>query len=147
MTQARERLAMEVLARFGEVRLRLTGTSMLPSMWPGDVVTIRRCAMRDVATGQIVLVTRAEGLLVHRVVACRSPRVLTQGDALSTPDPPAHQRQLLGRIVSIVRHDKRIDPPALTGTRRIVAAILRRSTAAARLLAATHRLRRLVFTP
>jgi hypothetical protein len=31
-------LAAEVIRSFGRVRLRATGTSMLPAIWPGDVL-------------------------------------------------------------------------------------------------------------
>ena len=35
-------LAAEVLRSSGELRLRVTGSSMLPAVWPGDELTIRR---------------------------------------------------------------------------------------------------------
>ena len=40
--EAKHDLAAEVLRQFGEVRLKVTGASMLPSVWPGDVLTVRR---------------------------------------------------------------------------------------------------------
>ena len=32
---------VEVLRRFGEARLRVTGSSMLPTVWPGDLVAVQ----------------------------------------------------------------------------------------------------------
>ena len=146
MNRASDGLATEVLGRFGEVRLRVTGTSMVPSVWPGDVVTIRRCAMTDVEAGQIVLATRDGRLFVHRVVAVRSPHLLIQGDALAFQDPPVSADQFLGRVESIARDGRLLDPPALNLARRTVSAIVRRSTRASRLLIVGDRLRRrLVF--
>jgi len=56
----RSRLALvgEVLHRFGEARLRVTGSSMLPSIWPGDELTVRRRAVSELRTGEIALFTR-----------------------------------------------------------------------------------------
>lgn len=39
-------LVADVARRFGEVRLRLTGASMMPAVRPGDVITAQRCRMR-----------------------------------------------------------------------------------------------------
>src|SRR6266568_2706456 len=33
-------LFLEVLRTFGSARLRVTGTSMLPSIWPGDILEV-----------------------------------------------------------------------------------------------------------
>ena len=33
-------LAADVIRRFGVLRLRVNGYSMLPSIWPGDVVSV-----------------------------------------------------------------------------------------------------------
>jgi hypothetical protein len=143
MQDAGTALAMEVLDRFGEVRLRVTGTSMVPSVWPGDVVTVRRCLLHHVETGQIVLATRDGRLFVHRALALQPACLLTQGDALAWPDPPVFAHQLLGRVESIDRRGTRVDLPTFTAARRAVAAIVRRSTAAGRLLGVGDRLRRL----
>jgi len=35
-------LAAEVLRSSGRLRLRATGTSMLPAVWPGDVLSVCR---------------------------------------------------------------------------------------------------------
>jgi len=147
MARAGDGLAVEVLVRFGEVSLCMAGTSMVPSVWPGDVVTIRRCAIHDIEAGQIVLATRGGRLFVHRVVTLQPPHLLLQGDALAFRDPPVSTDQFLGRVESIVRDGRRIDPPALNLARRIVSAVVRRSTGASRLLLAGDRLRRrLVLT-
>lgn len=142
MDRIGDSLAIEVLARFGEVRLCVTGTSMLPSVWPGDVVTVRRCALREVVEGCIVLATRDGRVFVHRAVTCGPAHVVTQGDALSRPDPPADEHQLLGRIVSIDRQGRCLDPPPFRVTRRIIASVVRRATGASRLLLVGDRLHR-----
>jgi Peptidase S24-like len=137
-----EGLAAEVLVRFGEVRLRVMGSSMLPSVQPGDVLTIQRCVMSVVESGAIVLFTREGRLFAHRVVARRNTHLVTRGDALEWQDPPVRQDQLLGRVVTVTRNGRRRQPPSLTIGRRIAAAVVRRSARARWLLVAGARVRR-----
>src|SRR4030095_8213006 len=82
-----EGLAAEVLGCFGELQLRVIGSSMFPSVRPGDVLTIRRCAMSAVESGAIVLFTRDGRLFAHRVVARRNTHLVTRGDALEWHEP------------------------------------------------------------
>src|ERR1043166_8467099 len=56
----KSKLAVEVARRFGEVRLRVTGASMLPSVWPGDILTVRRVSFSELRPGQIILCSRGE---------------------------------------------------------------------------------------
>ena len=54
-TKAREGhkldLAVEVLRSSGAIRLQALGTSMLPSIWPGDVLLIQRRELGQVRPG------------------------------------------------------------------------------------------------
>src|SRR5437762_10192324 len=83
-------LAAEVVSSFGEVCLRVTGSSMLPSVWPGDMLTICRADMAAVRPGQIVLFRFDGWLLAHRVVRKVGRRgeqfLITRGDCLSRVD-------------------------------------------------------------
>lgn len=111
-------LAEEVIRTFGEVRLRVFGTSMAPAMLPGDLVTIRRAAINDISAGDIVLFTRNGRLFVHRVVGQKtlSPaekieeaRLITRGDRLRHEDPPVSSEELLGRVVSLKRDHRKVE--------------------------------------
>ena len=42
LDEATHDLDAQVIRQFGELRLKVTGASMLPSVWPGDVLTVRR---------------------------------------------------------------------------------------------------------
>jgi len=137
-----EGLATDVLRRFGEVQLRVIGSSMLPSVQPGDVLTIRRCVMGVVESGAIVLFARDARLFAHRVVERRATHLVTRGDALERHDPPVREDQLLGRVVALTRNGRRRQPPALTVGRRIAAAVVRRSTRASWLMVAGVHVRR-----
>ena len=99
-------LIAEVARRFGEVRLKVTGTSMLPSLWPGDILTVRRQGTAEI--GEVVMFARQGRLVAHRVVGktLRQDRtvLVTRGDRLRKPDPPVYAEELLGRVMAIERH-------------------------------------------
>ena len=136
---AQRELLVEVARNFGEIRFKATGDSMLPSVWPGDLLTVRRQSFSEFRRGQIVLYERVAGenaqLVAHRVVDCRgdrSPRqLITRGDSLRRNDAPVHEDQILGRVVSISRKGRPIGLD-FTRSRRIAAWVLRRSDLAGR---------------
>jgi signal peptidase I len=114
-------LAEEVVRTFGEVRLRVSGTSMVPSILPGDLVSIQRASLREISPGEIVVFLRKGRFIVHRVVdrkavavACSStePCLITRGDRLRRDDPPVFALELLGRVVSIERDNRKLELPA-----------------------------------
>ena len=98
-------LLAEVLRRFGEIRLRVSGTSMLPAIRPGDILIVGRCTIDELGSGDVVLFRSGERLFAHRVArTCvgEGPSVLiTKGDALMSDDPPLPFSQVLGRVTAI----------------------------------------------
>lgn len=140
--RTRRELAAEVLRRFGKVRLRLTGASMLPTMFPGDVATIERCVLKDVAAGEIVLYQRGGQLCSHRaagrVVRDGENLLRVRGDAMSWEDAPVSEQEFLGRVTSVERGERIMAPPGLTVMRSIVARALQRSHWAVRLVLAAQ---------
>ena len=104
-------LAAEIVRSFGEVRLRVFGTSMVPSVLPGDLVSIQSAGISEISSGEIVLYSREGRLFVHRVVARTNspeqPLLITRGDRLDHNDPPVYSAELLGRVTSIQRSDGR----------------------------------------
>jgi Peptidase S24-like len=103
-------LAAEMLHDYGEVRLKAWGTSMLPSVWPGDLLTIQSVAHEEVVPGEIVLVLRESRFLIHRLVERRKDvgciSWITRGDAMPHNDPPAAASELLGRVTGIRRGNR-----------------------------------------
>lgn len=82
------------------VRLRVRGESMLPSLWPHDVVEIASCSMADLRPGEIVLAVREGRLFLHRLVAPCSPNGFRlRGDSMPACDPPYPPEALLGRLL------------------------------------------------
>ncbi len=104
-------LAGEVVRTFGEVRLRVFGTSMVPSILPGDLISVQSAALAGIFSGEIVLYSREGRLFAHRVVGRAGshddPRLLTRGDRLSHNDPPVSSSELLGRVTSVQCGDGR----------------------------------------
>ncbi|MBZ5510856.1 MAG: signal peptidase I [Acidobacteriia bacterium] len=100
-------VALDVLKQFGRLRLRAWGESMLPSVWPGDVLTLKRCRPEQLKRGEIVLYRRGERLFIHRVTRIREAEgerwVVTQGDATPHSDPPVAASQVLGCVTNIAR--------------------------------------------
>jgi hypothetical protein len=87
------------------VRLRVHGESMLPALWPGDVVEIESCSLEDIQPGEIVLALRDGRLFLHRLVqrnfaASGEPDgFVLRGDSVPVPDPLFPAEALLGRLV------------------------------------------------
>jgi hypothetical protein len=107
-------LAVELLRGHGTVQLKAWGTSMLPAVWPGDLLTIESGAPDEVVPGDIVLVLRDQRFFIHRLVeaplgeACVS--WITRGDAMLDDDPPAAALDLLGRVTGIRRGHRSFVP-------------------------------------
>lgn len=119
-------LVSDVARSKGEVRLKVAGASMLPTVWPGDVVTVRRCDFAELQPRQIVLHGYQEKLTLHRIARIAGDHLITRGDSLPHYDPPVMPSEILGQVVSIFRGGRTIDPEQ-TFWQRVAASILQRS--------------------
>lgn len=128
-------LAGEVVRNFGEVRLRVFGTSMVPSVLPGDLVLIHRADVEEISIGEIVLFLQMGRLFVHRVVDRKAMTfadgreetfLITRGDRQRNNDSPVSSSELLGRVVSIEREHRQVDLLP-NGTNQFIARLLRSS--------------------
>jgi len=77
-------LAGEVVRRFGKVRLRVFGTSMLPSILPGDLISVQRAGLSGISSGEIVLYSREGRLFAHRVVGRAGSRKIRGSSRAAT---------------------------------------------------------------
>jgi signal peptidase len=125
-------LIFEQARNAGEVRLRVSGRSMLPALWPGDVVTVRRCSLAEFQPGQIVLFGQQQKLTVHRVVRVADDHLIARGDSLPSSDPPVTETEVVGKVVSVQRKGRNIRPERPLW-QRVVASILKRSNALRRI--------------
>ncbi|HTW25062.1 MAG TPA: S24/S26 family peptidase [Candidatus Baltobacteraceae bacterium] len=145
MTQEREAvemaLAEEVLRSYGRLRMVARGSSMVPSIFPGDVLVIKRDPLARLRPGHIVLASRDGRFFAHRVVRLTAlggkPRVITRGDALNQNDPAFLHDEILGRVTAVIRgqkniqlvgeddlHNKRFLRWAIRNSRRVAAGVL-----------------------
>ncbi len=125
-------LAGDVVRTFGEIRLRVFGTSMVPSILPGDLISVQRADSAEISTGEIVLYERKGRIFAHRVVNfTASPALsflITRGDRLQHNDPPVSPDELLGRVISIQRGNSQWRPaPRLSGWKRAIIHIFQNS--------------------
>jgi translation initiation factor IF-1 len=119
-------LAADVVRQFGEVRLKVTGASMLPSVWPGDVVTVERREICELRPGHVVLCYREGKLIAHRIKLVAGDQLITQGDSLPHSDSPISGSYILGQVVSILRNGRRV-PIKQSLWQRAVSPILQQS--------------------
>jgi signal peptidase len=106
-------LAEEILRSFGDLQFVARGASMLPAIYPGDVLVIARSPNARVRGGQVVLASRDGRFFAHRVVGKTNAGgrhlVFTRGDALTEDDPPVADADLLGRVTAVIRGGRRIE--------------------------------------
>jgi len=88
------------------VRFAARGGSMAPGILHGEVVVVAPIGNDPVELGEIVLVaSKAEGLMVHRVIEVRGDgpgmRIVTRGDASQIADKPTGRDEILGKVIRI----------------------------------------------
>lgn len=107
-------LAAEVLRASGKLRLRVTGASMLPAIWPGDVISVRSFDSDFPRPGDVVLCYRHGRLIAHRLVRRFAYQGEFQwslrGDSVSGNDAPVPSGGLLGKVIAIERGSRRLSP-------------------------------------
>ena len=133
-------LAEEVLRSSGHLRLQVTGWSMLPAICPGDTLVLETTDAAEVSEGDIVLFRRDGRLFAHRVLArAGHDQLLTRGDSIGYTDSPISNRELLGRVVYLIRNVRYIEPgKKLSLSQRAIAALVRSSEIAARVIVGIH---------
>ncbi len=106
-------LATEVARSFGSLRFAAYGASMLPAIFPGDILQVRGQAVDEFQAGDVVLFSRDCRFFSHRVIRvehnCAERTLIARGDALPAEDPPVHGAEILGRVISVERGGKLID--------------------------------------
>src|SRR6266699_1943678 len=83
---AHRELLAEVARKFGEIRFKATGDSMLPSVLPGDLLTVRRESFSEFRNGEIVVYERDGGDdTLTRRFAPASPKGRGESEDTLTP--------------------------------------------------------------
>ncbi len=99
-------MAAEVLQSSGVLRLGVTGSSMLPTLWPGDIVTLVAIA-DEPQVGEIILFQRRDQFVIHRVIRMASSagqtQITTRGDCMDDEDSAIAASEVLGRVATVRR--------------------------------------------
>lgn len=112
--EAKLDLVVEALHRCSRVQLRVWGMSMLPSLWPGDLVTLQTTTPEQIIPGDIGLVLGNKRFFIHRVIAKQGSQsglsFITRGDALPDNDPSIAGAELLARVIAVRRANREFVP-------------------------------------
>jgi len=138
-------LLIEVLSEHGRARLRVTGSSMLPTLWPGDVVVLERGSPETFRVGDVILFQNQERLFLHRIVAVdqSAHRVTTRGDAMPQADPAFCRDQILAKALSVDNCEGRIKTLSRSSLfAKLLGLAVAHSDFAGRLVLRLHELRR-----
>ena len=101
-------LAAETLRKSGKLRFRAVGSSMVPVIWPGDILEVRSVEFSTIEIGDVVLFSRGQSLCAHRVEGISESSLITRGYSVSIPDPPVNQAELLGRVIGLTRNGRQM---------------------------------------
>lgn len=119
-------LVADVARISGKVQLRVAGASMVPTLWPGDFVSVHCCDPSELQPDSIIVFRQQQRLIIHRLLHRAGGRLITRGDARPLLDDPIDPADIVGRVENVIRNGHPVDPrPSLW--QRAVAAALRRS--------------------
>jgi signal peptidase I len=128
-------LAIEVVGRFGCARFRVSGTSMVPAIRPGDLISVERAGVEEISSGEIVVFARESRLVAHRVVGRTGipgeSYLVARGDRTRRNDALVSSAKLVGRVMRIERGGFRVRLASrLNMTQRVISHLLRFSDSA-----------------
>ncbi len=119
-------LIADIARNQGQVQLKVAGASMVPALWPGDLVTVRRSDLSELRPGSIVVFRHNERLVVHRLMRWVGGCIVARGDARPCCDQPVRASEVIGRVESILRNGRPVSP-RFSFRQRVVGLVLRRS--------------------
>jgi signal peptidase I len=134
-----EQVCTELLRQGYKVKFGAPGDSMYPTIHDGDLITVQPIKPSKVVVGDIILYRHVNGVTAHRVIDIKAPQssdlspqhlFTLRGDAAIVFDDPVHADQILGKVVSIERNGRTLDPYCLRiklfyQTRRLASRIKR----------------------
>jgi signal peptidase I len=122
-------LISDLLTNGLKVKFRAPGYSMYPTILHEDVITVEPIRPEVVQVGDIVLYRNENSVIAHRIIKIEnqsSIRIDSQSSVLSTQsffilrgdarpvcDDPINAEQILGKVVSVERNGRCINPYSL----------------------------------
>src|SRR5579864_7139215 len=96
-------LVSSMLRTGGAVKIKALGTSMLPTIWPGDILVIESISHDQLVCGELLAVRVQNEIRVHRLLEKTAPDWITRGDSMPQNDPAISPNDVLGRVSEIRR--------------------------------------------
>jgi signal peptidase I len=117
-------LVSQILRDGHNVRFKAPGNSMRPAILDGDCLMVEPIGPAAIKMGDIILYQEEERIIAHRVMDIgkgeisktqREARIthysfILRGDASYSYDEPVYPDQILGKIVSVERNGRIINP-------------------------------------
>ena len=117
-------LLSQVLKDGHKVRFRAPGKSMQPAILDGDCLMVEPIESAAIMVGDIILYQADERIVAHRVMNIGKGKItkiqpaapithysfILRGDASYSYDEPVYPDQILGKIVSVERNGRHINP-------------------------------------
>ena len=147
-----EQVCNELLREEHRIKFNAPGDSMYPTICNGDLITVEPIKPSNVIVGDIILYRHKSGVTVHRVMhilkrsekysrstpkgpqgrsSSETLQFSFRGDAAIVLDNPVGADQILGKVVSVERNSRCINPYSfkvnlLYKTRRLASRLKRR---------------------
>jgi signal peptidase I len=142
-------LVAESVRAGNAVRVRVGGSSMVPTLWPGDELQVRALGLAEPSRGELLLFVRDGRLCTHRLIGrledAGGAQLITRGDAATMSDPPVAVSEILGTVASIGRDGREI-PIASSATQKLLSFGIRHSDLIRRAALKIHSIRRRSWT-
>lgn len=120
--RTKHNLVTELLRTAGNVQLAAFGYSMLPTLWPGDLLNVQARTFVQVDAEEVVLYARDDRFFIHRVLQKTDMEaerfLITRGDALPGPDAPVQPHEILGSVITVRRKGRDVPVPGRSACRR-----------------------------
>jgi signal peptidase I len=114
----------QILGDGHNVRFKAPGNSMRPAILDGDCLEVEPIGPAAIKMGDIILYQSQERIIAHRVMDIGKGEIpktppaarithysyILRGDASYSYDEPVYADQILGKIVSVERNGRRINP-------------------------------------
>lgn len=97
------------------ITLKVTagGLSMFPFLRKGDIIYFKKQKTENYKKGDIIVFKTSEKFIAHRLIKLKNEKnkimVICKGDSLLKYDKAFPVNQILGKVISVERNDKKVD--------------------------------------
>lgn len=97
----------------------MRGNSMYPTLKAGDVGIVEKCSAADIKIGDIIVFKQNRKLIAHRLISINAENethfFVAKGDKNLQPDKPFTVKELVGKVCSFQRRNKkrRLESPKM----------------------------------